>query len=189
MINKLLIILIILGSSIAYGIDDKGYLFDNSNVDGGYSAIGVQGSKILGKNAFMLGGQGGWYCFDKVLLGFGGYFLSNNIKLKDKKNKVDLYYMGLLVEGDLYSYKFLDVKGSILIAPGKIGYNDVLNDKYNFDFLGAIDVLVSVDFNITSKISFNLGYGIRRVQGLNLVGVNSKDFNNSVVSVLFKGKF
>ena len=173
---------------------------------GGAAGPVLKYSKMLGQDALLVGGRGGWIIGSALWIGGAGYGLVNRVEslLLDQDTEIDsarylgLGYGGLELGFIVASDRLVHLTGQVLIGAGgavhtkRDGWDDFEIDPDNEegDSFFILEPAVDVEVNITTFFRICLGASYRWVTGIEINEFTNKDISGfSGVLTLKFGRF
>ncbi|HEU4555710.1 MAG TPA: hypothetical protein VFS25_22885 [Chitinophaga sp.] len=173
---------------------------------GGYGTAIGKLTPVNGKLGVLTGLQGGVLLNHKLMLGAGGYGLTNSIKapklnVPDEQNQyIQMWYTGLMAEYIFNSDKLIHWSAGALLGGGGVGrderhhgWHDDDDDHhgwYGSSGFFVAEPFVGVEVNITSYLRLNVGGSYRFIHGSNTPGLTDSDLSGGAFHVGIKaGKF
>jgi len=151
---------------------------DHSN--GGYGALMVGYSKIMDRDALLMGARGGWIIDHNFVLGLGGYGFSTDPK-KDVYHQEEYQiaggYGGLLLEPIIGAKKPVHLSFPILIGAGGVAYDKHWQeethrgDAITYEDSDAFFVFepgAEIEFNMLKFFRVGLSVSYRYTSNINL---------------------
>jgi len=164
----------------------------------GYGGPVFKYSRINEEDAILIGGYGGWFINNAVMIGFGGCGLASEI-LVPEEDRIDttrvmsyeMGYGGLMLEFTVKSKKLIHFSFGCLIGGGGIGQS--ILDDYQANEIstggGAYFVtepFANLELNITRFFRIAAGGGYRYTLGSYTKGITDKDLNSFSGNLTFK---
>jgi hypothetical protein len=189
--------------------DDQETLFGHGKIDhGGYGGPTLRFSRMLGNDAVLFGGRGGWIIDHTVIIGGGGYGLTNQILAPNRartdfrrKEEVRVGYGGLILEYVNRWNKLVHFTAGTLIGGGaatirytqKEGSSNTKNEDQGSNASDSFFVLepeVNAEINLVKFMHLDLGVSYRLITGVGGIGLENQDLRGVSGNALLRfGKF
>ncbi len=168
---------------------------------GGYGGPVFTYSRILGKDALLFGGRGGWIANHHFVFGVGGFGLVTRIAAPEgapdigEPLRLDLAYGGLWMEYIILPEKLVHASIGALIGGGVSGYSRQerrFRDERSVedDVIFAAEPVLSLEVNVLSFVRVSVGASYRYIGSVDLSGLREKDLSGFSGSLMLKfGKF
>lgn len=173
-------------------------LFSGKVEHGGYGGPVVKFSQVNGKFGVLVGGHGGWIINHTLVIGGGGYGLTNDVEANalgpSNKKYIDFGYGGFEVEWVMNSDKLVHFSVHTLIGGGSVAYQreDSTDRAEDLDGFFVLEPGVTLDLNVTTWMRFSVGASYRYINGVdsNLKLSSNKDLSGLSAMVMLRfGKF
>ena len=174
-------------------------LFGSDLDHGGFGGVVTKLTPIRGEAGVLVGGYGGWLIDHRLMLGLGGYGLSNQVRASadaeaiyapaDEPLYIEFGYGGFMIEYVIAPSRLLHVNVQALIGGGSVTYredwhDDFLDDNPNTRRYGRREALfvaeptVNAELNVTTWMRISAGVGYRFVTGVDeLRGLENTDLS------------
>ncbi len=168
---------------------------------GGYGGPVLIYSRVLGRDALFLGGQGGWIANHHFVLGAAGFAMVSHISAPagavdvGQDLRFEFGYGGLWLEYIFLPDKLVHASLGTLLGGGVVDYSRVHHADHEdrtveSDVVFVAAPVLSAELNITRALRLSLGAGYRYVGSVNLTGVRREDVSGFTGSVMLKfGQF
>lgn len=168
---------------------------------GAYAAPAAKFTSINGNLGVLTGANAGVLLNHKIMLGLGGWSLTNNIATpvvgeNGKKQNLNFWYSGFVAEYIHNSDKLIHWSAGALIGGGGVsrrekGFwtdDDDHKKTWNHDATGffVAEPFVNIEVNIIKNLRFNVGGSYRLVSGSHTEGISDSKLSNPSVHVGLK---
>ena len=161
---------------------------------GGYGGPVIKFGKMSGVDAVFFGGQGGWIINHSLVIGGGGYGLTNDIKadISDPDNELFLNfgYGGFLLEYIINSRKMFHFTCNTLIGAGGVSYKEKNyrdpGSSDDSDSFFVIEPGANIMLNFHENIRVGIGVSYRYVRGVDYAKLKDSDLSGVTGVITFK---
>lgn len=172
-------------------------LGDGKITHGGFGGPAVKFAKIKNELGVLAGGYGGWLINHTVMLGAGGFGLSNRIKADaviqaatpGKTQYIQFGYGGFMMEYIPQNMKLLHPVFQMLIGGGGINYvlfDDFDQETIDNDHFFVLEGSAGVELNVVKYMRIDLTAGYRFISGVDMPALENSDFSGGNVSLTLK---
>ncbi|MFC2125834.1 hypothetical protein ACFLU5_13585 [Bacteroidota bacterium] len=178
--------------------DQPQTLTGDIHTNSGYGGPVIKYTMINDEGALLVGGYGGWFINDAIMLGIGGYGLTSDIPVADQDRTdtttamtYDLGYGGLMLEFTVKSKKLIHISFGSLIGGGgivQISKNSYDVNETSLDGGGyfVTEPFLNLELNITRFFRISAGGGYRFTVGTYSQGITAEDLNTFSGNLAFK---
>jgi hypothetical protein len=202
--KKLLLILLLVIGSAVYA-QEESLLGEGEITNGGFGAAVVKFTSINSQFGVLVGGRGGWIINHSIILGAGGYGLTNQINGTISNGgrylSTILGYGGFEMEYIINSDNLVHTSVSLLIGGGAVSQRNNIYpvpldwSALNIEPLSANNFFIAepevdIEVNIVKFFRIDFGASYRIISGVNQNGLKNSDVAGvSVIMTLKFGKF
>lgn len=139
---------------------------------GGFGAVVLKFTEINKEFGVLVGGRGGWIINHSLVIGAGGYGLSNDFEIESAPSNWGLGYGGLELEYIARSSELIHVSAQTLIGAGGIGYRydryegDWFDEDWDGEAFFVLEPGVNIMLNVIENFRIGLGASYRYVRGI-----------------------
>ena len=162
---------------------------------GGFGGPVVKFTQIDDQFGVLVGGRAGWIIDHSIVLGFGGYGLSNEVKGENTfagfDQNLNFGYGGFEMEYIVKSDDLVHLTFYTLIGAGAVNYRldaevTDINWDPEADPFFALEPAVNFEINLTTFFRLNIGAGYRYISGVNDYGLTDSDLSGLSGNLTFK---
>ncbi|WP_224247699.1 hypothetical protein [Hyalangium gracile] len=176
-------------------------LISGKGSQGGYGGPVFTYSRILDRDALLLGGRGGWIANHHFVFGAGGFALLTRLPAPEgapdigEDLRLDFAYGGLWLEYILLPDKLVHASIGTLVGGGVVGYSRPRRSwredrSVEDDVVFVAEPTLAIEMNVLRFLRLALGTGYRYVGSVDLSGMREQDLSGFTGSVMFKfGRF
>jgi hypothetical protein len=176
-------------------------LISGSVTQGGYGGPVFTYSRVLGRDAILFGGRGGWIANHHFVFGAGGFALVSRVPAPADASdfgedlRLEFGYGGLWFEYTFLPEKLVHASIGTLIGGGAVDYSRIRRtlseDRVvESDVVFVVDPVIAAELNILPVLRLSLGVGYRYVGSVDLTGLREEDLSGFTGSVMLKfGRF
>jgi hypothetical protein len=183
---------LLLVPALAFAQDET--LIGQNATHGGFGGPVMRFTRIAGKDAFMMGGRGGYVVNGTFVIGGGGYGWSSE-RVRARRgaagfHQLEMGYGGLELEYIARTRKLVHWNAQLMIGGG--GASQDVNSQLQVrdDGFFILEPGVNVEVNVISGFRTGLGVAYRMINGVNLPHFDDGDLSGlSAVITLKFGKF
>lgn len=150
---------------------------------GGFGGPVVKFTQIDDQFGVLVGGRGGWIIDHAIVLGFGGYGLSNEVRGENTfagfDQNLNFGYGGFEMEYIINSDELMHFTFYTLIGAGGVNYRldaDITDINWDpaVDSFFILEPAANIELNLTSFFRLNFGIGYRIVSGVEEYNLNDE---------------
>lgn len=183
-------------------------LFGGRQVDhGGYGGPEIKFGRVAGRDAVFFGGKGGWIIDHLVVLGGGGFGLTNNPSVPDRlqtvtgiDRRITMGYGGGMIEYFVMPDKLVHGTLGVLVGGGAVNITersatcrhddtrmDCQGDEVANDSFFIMEPEAGLEVNVVRFLRLNAGVSYRYVTGVGGIGFENDDLRgfNGTFTVKF----
>ncbi|UCF18694.1 MAG: hypothetical protein JSU87_12185 [Gemmatimonadota bacterium] len=183
MSKRILLLFLFLGSGSS-ALAQEETLLRGDFESGGFGGPVVKFTEVADQFAVFAGARGGWIINHTLILGAGGYGLTNEIDLDDNPfngRDVEFGYGGLELEYVNSSNKLAHLTLYLLIGGGGLTTNFIDGES-----VFVLEPLANIEVNVAKWFRLSAGGGYRLVVGVDTPGLEDRDLSALVGVLAFK---
>jgi hypothetical protein len=186
-------ILLLCALSLPAGAQDQVLIGENTT-HGGFGGPVMRFSRIAGRDAFMMGGRGGFVIDGRFVIGGGGYgWSSDHVRARHGQSgihELEFGYGGLELEYIFRTREVVHWSAQVMIGGGGASQDRDSFSGVRDDGFFILEPGVNLEVNVTRGFRFGAGVAFRHVNGIDLPGFNDGDLRGFSGVLTFKfGKF
>jgi len=190
-------ILFLLFGTLPLYAQEETLISEGKITHGGYGGPEVKFTTINDNFGLLVGGRGGWIINHTIILGGGGYGLTNAVKAKvpstTEGKYVDFGYGGFALEWIIKSDKLIHFSISSMVAGGGVRYRHDMGDNdgnHHAEACLVVEPGATAELNITKFFRLSLGASYRYVSGVSSAVASNSSLSGLSLNLLLRfGKF